>query len=548
MPQKIARVVYNLAMIGLIFSVGCAQRSSPESTSTATPTHEPDGTESAPPPSAPPTTVKPTITPTATNTPVPTPTPYPPIVWAEGIEPVMLGEYTAQWSPMENVLLLDSCPDLASRDAAILRADAPDFAPILLNEIDVECDNSAGAVWSPDGQHIVFSGRILEDQSSSLLRAALWMMEKDGSNPHAVNPEENTPSRWITFLGWMGNGALVYTIPAGLGANEARIVDVSSEEMLAKVLILGGFNRLNSQYLAATYANPYSFVIVISSSPDFGNSPLDSFVIESADYVRANPSVSISPEEEWFDGSLFINWRGDTSQMLVQYIEHSYEGENYSRIVRLVLWDVEEDSASILAEGGVDGQFSPDGDVLAFLTFGLPWLNPDGTPIERHYAPIPLDQPTYLNLLDMRSQIVVYSAPAIDEVIQRGIEDDPAYRSYKLLISFSPDGRYLAYFAPNNTPGATLNVLDLNTMQVVYATPADTLRPVWSPDADSMIFRDSEMRLNVLDRATMTTAPIIESGGQRVQLIDWSFDGQYFTLSLRESQRGHPYTAVLPQP
>jgi hypothetical protein len=383
---------------------------------------------------------------------------------------------------------------------------------------------------------------------STLSSVEDYLMEKEGSHPHAVNPDENTPSRWITFLGWMGSSRLVYTIPAGLGANEARIVDVSSEETLAEVLILGRFDRLNSQYLAATYANPYTFVIAISPSPDFGNAPLDSFVIESADYVRANPSISTSPEEEWFDGSLFIDWRGDTSQMLEQFIEHSFEDENYSRIARLVLWDVEADSASIVAEGGVDGQFSPDGDVLAFLTFGPPWLNADGTPIERHYAPIPLDQPTYLNLLDMRSRIVEYSVPAVDEMIQAGTENDPADRLYKLLISFSPDGRYLAYFAPDGTSDATLNVLDLNTRQVVYSTPANTLRPVWSPDSGSLIFRDSQMRLNALDRATMTTAPIIEGGGQRVRSVDWSFDGQYITLSLRERPQASPHTAVIPRP
>jgi WD40 repeat protein len=452
----------------------------------------------------------------------------------------MLGEYTAQWSPVENVLIMDKClPILGSSPPAIYRADAPDFIPVLLNGADIKCQIHPISIWSPDGQQVFFTGS--DPENGSPMISSVWAVGQDGSNPLAINPEENTG--WsIEFQGWLDDHTLLYTIYAGGGNRTVRFLDTLSGEITVEVGIHGYFQEMNGNYLAGTFWAPNSIPIVISPSPEFG----DLSSILGGEYTRLLP-LNIF-EGERFNDAHFEDWRHDTPQMLVRYIEHSYEGENYSRIVRLVLWDVEADSASIIAEGGVDGQFSPDGDVLAFLTFGPPWLNPDGTPIKRHYAPIPLDQPTYLNLLDMRSQIVEYSVPAVDEMIQAGIENDPADRLYKLLISFSPDGRYLAYFAPNDTSGATLNVLDLNTMQVVYTTPADTLRPVWSPGSDSMIFRDSQMRLNVLDRTTMTAAPIIESGGQRVQLIDWSFDGQYITLSLRESQQGHPYTAVLPRP
>jgi hypothetical protein len=183
----------------------------------------------------------------------------------------MLGEYTAQWSPVENALLLDKClPIFGSDPPAVYRADAPDFAPVLLNGTDVECQILPISIWSPDGQQVFFAGR--DPENSSLAIASIWAMGQDGSNPLAINPKRNMG--WaIEFQGWFDDHTLSYTVYVWGGNHIVRFLDTLSEETIAVIGIPGSFHEINGQYLAGTFWAPNAMPIAISPSPEFGDFP-----------------------------------------------------------------------------------------------------------------------------------------------------------------------------------------------------------------------------------------------------------------------------------
>lgn len=486
-------------------------------------------------------TEEPTAVSVPTATAVPFPSPSAPLVWAETAKPIVLSNYSAQWSPTANELLLDTCPDMVAHKSAVYRAGAPDFEPVLLNEADVECSAvSRGATWTPDGQSIIFSGRELQDSGPDI--TSVWLIGRDGSNPHPVRPDENT-GLYVEFLGWMGESTLAYESYAGGGHRILRVLDVFTEARKAYVLMQGVFHDPTTDYVAGTYWAPNPVPVAVSLSPDYENAA--HFVLGGAEYVRFTPLNTT--RDEWFNNAEFEGWRGGTSQMLIQSVNHWVEDDFYRRVTRLKQWEVEADNTVVVAEGGVDGQFSPDGDMLTYLTLGPPWLDSEDKPLVDNYQPIPLDGTQYLNLLDMSAQVVTYSVPILEHQTLLGYRDRPDDILYELQVSFSPNSQYLTYFSPGDGTAAELNVLDLDSLQIVYSALADTQTPVWSPDSSRVVYYDHQMGLGVLRMSTLTFTPLVQSGSQRIVNIQWSYDGQYLSLDTRAEGESQflPDTAIL---
>ncbi len=473
-------------------------------------------------------TILPTPVLTATPTPTPEPTPYPPLIWADDLSPINLGTYLTEWSPTSNELLLDNCLSRSSTKE-ILRADPPDFIPTAINSQDVACTlvNDV-AIWTPDGAQIIFSGMGPDGNAPHLV--SVWIMEKDSSNPRAIEPE-GYRGKYLELLGWIAPDTLAYEKYTGGGSNVCTLLNINSGQIVGSAFVPGGFFDLTPGYLAGTFfVMPREFVIAMYLKPDPERNPSYMYQ-EGRDYVNKLPMDIFGDSSFYY--AFFRGWRSSNPEMLVRYINQEGEGDAYRQITRLALWDLESDSVSILADGGVDGQFSPDGSLFAYLTLGSPWLDENNRPLTDKYEPISLDGQYHLNLLDMTTGVVSYSVPIFEGqiVYEDGHEGNPSWSG----PSFSPDGQYLVYFSPADEGKAVLNVLDLASLQVVYSIPADAFFAIWSPDSSRFIYRDRQMNLVLLEMDTFSVTPLTLSGAQRIHFIDWSFDGQYISMLLGEN-------------
>lgn len=529
---RVHRGVITLICIAIL--TACSPPPTPDSTSTIKPTVTPAPTETAL------ATASPTPVLTGTPTPTPEPTPYPPLVWEADLSPVLLGIYNTEWSPTSNELLIDTCLDLTISKSEILRADPPDFTPIVINNQDVDCVERPGATWVPDGTHIIFSGT--GPEGCFVGYTSIWMMDKDGNNPYPIQPDRNT-GLWIEFIEWMDSENLVYQSYEGGGHRALHVLDVSSGTLKLKATMHGIFHHTAGSYISGTYWAPSNIPVVVSMTPDYENTGFFPF---DSEYIHLPPRTG--PEGYFFNDAHVEGWRGNRLQLLFQSIYHSYEDDIYSRTARLILWDVESMSSTLLVEGGIDARFSPDGNILAYLTLGPPWLDEDNRPLTLNDDPIPLDESQYLNLLDMLTDRIIHSIPVADYQFVSDYYEKPEYIDYRLQISFSPDNRYLTYFSLDDDAHTVLNILDLGTLDLVYSGAADTFLPEWSPTGSRLIYRDQQMNLALLDMNTLSLRPLTLSGAQRVNSIDWSFDGQHISLLLRERPLEPPYTVILTLP
>ncbi|MCA9930590.1 MAG: hypothetical protein KC419_19030, partial [Anaerolineales bacterium] len=334
----------------------------------------------------------------------------------------------------------------------------------------------------------------------------------------SIQTTEVVEARLLTFDGWMDNENLVYSNYVSGGSWDIFIYNSEQDEIVAHAGIhVGDVLAVSDKYVVTASGADYYFE---RSAAVFNTTPIreDDRRFFDGPYIRY---LSFERGHDQFEvrfNSTPLDWLAAANQLLVLTWETDAELWNVdllhdSPVTDLQLWDVEADTLTLLVPGAVDGRFSPDGRFLAFLTPGNP-------------AP-------FLQLLNRIDGTVSFAVQTIDA-----------------NISFSPDSRYAAFFTPGPLavdasgvpltvtfePDASyLHLLDLETMQVVRSLSALAKIVLWSPDSRRFVYQTPDGNLAVFDVHKGHTAPIANSSGERLSNPQWSFDGSYLSVQVRNA-------------
>lgn len=476
-------------------------------TATFTPTPSPAPTTT--PTATPTATVTETAVPSPTSTPSPTTTPVfegTPI-WSSELMMIqnLAGKYLV-WSPTANTFVLTRCLSASDYDGdldstnGIFLATSPNFTLFDFTPNSVFCEYDTlgkDAIWTPDGQHILFSGPIGEGTPEPSLEdwGQLWVADRNGYNIHPVS---NAQTIWPNYLGWLENNGLVYTGSASGGYYVVTIYDVASQEKKGGGTISGSIYRPGQNYVGVTTSDTSSAGVVAQTVIDpSGEGWLDGPYVRYLSFDRSTATVLFF--------SRFEDWLPGTDQMLVLTSEDTPFGRldlfHDKAVTQLQLWDVDTNELVLLVEGAVDGRFSPNGRYLAYLTPSSDF--PD------------------LHILDRETNQVVLSSPLFNN--DRGV-----------YFSFSPDSHSIVYLTPNETipNGITLKTFDLATNTLFASISASPMMPIWSPDNGRFIYKNEYGGLAIYRLADGSTLPLTQTNDTRLSSPQWSFDGSYLSVTV----------------
>lgn len=382
-------------------------------------------------------TPKPTRTPWPTPTPTITPIPSP--VWASDIAVLIeVEDREVVWSPTANEFLSSTClPETDGEEPSITleRITAPDFVPYLLVEFDSFCNLFLDKIWSSDGEKIFYSGPLSNSENDYLGSdySEVWKTTRDGLDAFSLRP--GALVQWLNFLGWQNDQTIAYSGYSGGGHNLAVMLDVNTGEALAVGTIHGSFYQPSRNYVPGYDGIDLwgwvSAVVLSTDINDFGNNTL------------SDPNIhylSLGQEQyQYTFNSHFEDWLPGTSQMLALTWEEgvSLWGDalyKHGSEAQLQLWDVANGNVLPLAEGGVHGRFSPNGQTLSYLTVGS--LDSEEMLVDEEGRPF-----LYRQLMDMNQNQVSLSLPSSAEV-------NPNEGLIKDYDSFSPNSQLFAFFTP----------------------------------------------------------------------------------------------------
>ena len=471
-----------------------------------------------------------TAVPTSTLSPTPAPTAIskPQLIWSNYPEIVatFANIDSVEWSPNQNELIYHTCEGRFIEGfnfaGSFFKASAPMFEAIDLAQNGfLFCKGLTNIAWTPDGTGIIFTGPLPDELSSSTPVeefSEFWLVENDGNNPHPVLPGE-TITRWLNFnSGWLDENTVVYSGYAGGGHVYFGILNVDTQEKLAWAIVHLGSGKLNSNFIAtnngATYTSQISAAI-ISTVPQHPS-------VDDEFYSPYLHHLSFDDEARKFEFySQFQDWRPNSNEMLVLTwdISNDLFETNLLQdeaVTSLQLWNVENDALTMLIPDAVYGRFSPDGRFLLFLT-----------PAPNH--PI-------AHLYDWQNQQVVVEQP----VIATRVSGNPV----EFEMTFSPDGRFLTYFTPNEDGTSTLQIIDTNLGNTVWDIINPAITITWSPTSEQFIYRNSDGNLALFTVADSRSQLLTIDGGHFVSNPQWSYDGRYLSVAVQKNEGGGE-TAIL---
>lgn len=219
----------------------------------------------------------------------------------------------------------------------------------------------------------------------------------------------------------------------------------------------------------------------------------------------------------------FAAWLPNTSQILTQV---RIVDDNVTLASSLYLWNVASDEVRLFLPGGVWGDFSPDGGMLAAVTYSptMEFKNEMGVPAP---ASIDLNAQPYLHLIRWHAGQVQMSAPVL-----MGKSEAAPRSSGEASLSFSPDSQYLVFVMPG--PLALVVVSTRNgrlLAQAPLAKPDELF--VWSPKSDRLAFMDAEGGLSMMDLRRHTVTVLAQKAGAQLSDPRWSFDGSYLSFRMQ---------------
>ncbi len=374
--------------------------------------------------------------------------------------------------------------------------------------------------WTLDGSRIGFAGPLSDETEPSLPIvefSEVWLMNSDGSDPNPILPDE-TVARWQSFYyGWLDENNLIYTGYAGGGHQYWSILDIENREKRGWGIVHLGGGEANSQYIGTINGTTLNFQIsaaIVATTPQ--HSTADDGL--NSPYLH---HLSFDDEERVFNYySSFQDWRPDSNEMLVitwdldvNLAETNFLHNN--AVTSLQLWNVEDDSLTPVVSEAIYGRFSPDGRYLLYLT--------------------PAPEHPIAHLYNWQNQQIILQQPVV-AAWQPG-------NSIKLEMSFSPNGRFLTYFTPNEDGTSTLQVFDTQADETQREIINPETQVSWSPTSEQFIYRDANNNFALFSIANGSSQPLTLAGGLLLTNPQWSHDGRFLSVSVQTETGGE--TAVL---
>lgn len=448
------------------------------------------------------------------------------VTWNQAVAtPRMLNLFDAVWSPVENRLVGIRSVDAEGGNIGL--ASAPDFE-LTSVKIDQTTFSGTSFIWTPDGRRIVFVGPfrlILGERPVDEQGGELWTMGRDGDTPQALFVEAGYSSRFPEFSGWLDPTTLVFTEYEGGGSSSLTIVDTHLAELLTGMMYHGLAFPPNSRFIPVTsWFWSLHRLSVLSKFPK--EIPVSTELIPGVNEHVIEFNRDAWPENTGF---YFRGWEPGSDRMLVL----AYEVDQDFQITSsdLLLWNVSSGTHRALIEGGLDGCFSPDGQLLAAVIAGEPKV---GNGI-LSFDPVP-NGPPHLVLIHVESRRVLFSGPVYTD-IGSGISSDGFI--FETPLAFSPSGRYLAFTVRDESQVQTdegplsLTVLDLETKETLTGFPAHQYPELtWSPASRYLVYQSPDGNWNLLDMKKMTSVALTEYAGSVVESPQWSFDGRYLSFTI----------------
>jgi hypothetical protein len=486
-------------------------------------------------PRTPTQTLTPSMVTSPTEIPTTTSTPLPPIIWGAGIPlPYTIDHYEGQWLSSGQKMIGNyfGPPDFGT----VSLVAAPTFS---LETFQAGPDPVLGSKYttSPNGRWILFGSIPKQDYDPS------W---NEYSQPIRVTTQDSRSLsvysdqgslRWLSFPGWLDGNTVALSDYAGGGFYNYSIMDIANNSLLARVQVHGPAWRPNPIYLPAAeeYGGLYQLLVLsrfVQANPY-------STLLGPNDYSRGFPKEYIAPDMN----TIFKDWLPDSNRMLVQAFVFN-RNINSTSISQLMLWHVDSAIVQMLVPAAIDGLFSPDGKLLAFVTLGAAPLNADGQPSFDIGPQVPQISQTYLQLMEMSTLKVLFSLPAATT-----LERSANYNVdvFDTPLKFSPDSRYMAFVTPGiliadqsgklvvlpvsqeNAP--YLSVVDLYSFQPLLSTPLGSIKDFYfSPANDRLSFLGKEGNWYLLKLPTSQVQTVVMDGGDRLRWNGWSYDGFYFSF------------------
>jgi Tol biopolymer transport system component len=332
------------------------------------------------------------------------------------------------------------------------------------------------------------------------------------------------------------------------------LVDANTRNVVRKLSL--GKNGMtfepNDQYIPAVSSLP---------SPDLLAIPkIDTGIVLSMTTLLTEiPAHSMFRFEDWQPGTntMLANW----------FVYTDTSGENLLQAAHLFQWNIAEMSAISVIPGGISAQFSPDGSILAFTSFGA--IGSGLTVPNDGLSPIPIDPtlPIYLQLQNRQDGQIFLSLPIESGLGKMKWNDQTGlneFFQYREKVFFSPDGHYLSFFTTgpvsvdeNGWPRSLensdsvnrfLNILDLREKKLLYSLP--TARKCWSGTNNDtqFIYQNPEENWVLIDLTTRTITPITLQNGKQLSCPSWSFDDQYLLFHRFDTTTYFQSTIILSLP
>jgi len=438
-----------------------------------------------------------------------------------------------KWSPVDNKLILHSC-FRGQDNKRIVRIDAPEFTEIKMSSDDFNCYDYFDMAWTPDGQQIIYTGPPPKDypDPDRFETMDVWLMGRNGEDAHPIKPGKimaGLYSSSFELTDWADNHTVIYKDHSGT-FEIAAILDITTGEYYSWLATTGGsVGPSHPKYLTASGLGGFTWVMKRSETPVTTKS-LEKMSKEAI-FLKATNKLTFTWVLDWLPG---------TEQALI------FENNPDNLETRLSLWNVNQNILSILAPHGVDGQFSPNGHFLVYITRDPIQLEEKDKPA---ISPQQTDFVHQLHLFDMAKQQLTFSTL----VTVANESHQPKYPFYHSLTTFSPDSRYLTFFTSNELTfdgqdvalakditddNFYLHIFDTTNGEIVSSTPSRLEVPIWSPNSYRFIFRDQLDSLTIFSVMNGDSKiPLTQSGGIRVENPQWSFDGSY--LSVRFYAKGN---------
>lgn len=470
-------------------------------------------------------TPRPTATRRPTRTLTPTPTPAPDVIWASDFEVVAQVTHDLEgdsivWSPSANQFLTRHCVEQQTTKEfifSLLMATSPNFRLQDISPTDVRCNAAAAAFqfppysiqWHPAGRLIVF--------------AAEPIGPTYGFHSDFFLYDHQTGTRKLLAQGvkwaWMNESTIAISSYTGGGHFNTFILDAETGMKIAdaETIHLGLLKDVSADYVFTEWGGDQNFEIsaaVVGLTPD----PDAPYSDEAAarpgfwgPYIQALSVEFVadigqlrfnSRAEDWLPHSneaLVLTWDAAVTLRDLNLVHDT-------AVTSLQVWDVAADRLTMLLPGGVAGAFSPDGRFIAALTPATPLPN--------------------LQLIDRASGQVRLTTPITATPSDYGYRPD-------LHLAFSPDSRYLAFFAADaSAANLTLKLYDVDAARLVFETAAQPMSVLWSPDGRRFVYRGAAGELALIDVPDGRIHPLSLGGGSRLRHPQWSFDGTYLSIEI----------------